>query len=537
MGNFKKKISAVFLAAMTLTGCGQVVQNMQDIPVSSEKKTDTQTETGTDTTETTRLTTDAVTTGYTVSATGTVGITASLPVVITTTERQPVTYVAGTTGAVHNNDNTPRGTTHPVPVNPNLNTNGLTTRTAYRVTTVTTAENVKTTTTTKVIPVTTTTTTKVTAATTTTTTVTTTSETTTTTTTTTTAPRPDNPQALMEQMTLEEKVCQMFIVTPEQLTGIYPTTAAGETTKNAIEEYKVGGIIYFADNLVSVPQTRSMLENVQQYAKDSCGVGMFTAIDEEGGTVARAAQKLGTTSFYNMAYYGESNDAGTGYNIGYTIGSDLHSLGFNLDFAPVADVNINPYNELGNRIFSDNPSIVANMATSVATGLQDAGVCATLKHFPGLGAEDGNTHEDSFVRIDRTIDQLRENEFIPFRTGIEAGVDFIMVSHQIVSGFEDNLPADLSYTAVTEYLRDELGFDGIAVTDAQQMNTISNVYSSGEAAVMSVQAGIDIILMPENLQEAVDAVCDAVENGEISEDRIDESVTRILNQKYELGLF
>ena len=112
-----------------------------------------------------------------------------------------------------------------------------------------------------------------------------------------------------------------------------------------------------------------------------------------------------------------------------------------------------------------------------------------------------------------------------------------MVSHQIVTGFEDNLPADLSYTAVTEYLRGELGFDGIAITDAQQMNTISNVYSSGESAVMSVKAGIDIILMPKDLNEAVNAVCNAVESGEISEDRIDESVTRILNQKYELGLF
>ncbi|MDE7138299.1 MAG: hypothetical protein K2O29_07580, partial [Ruminococcus sp.] len=181
--------------------------------------------------------------------------------------------------------------------------------------------------------------------------------------------------------------------------------------------------------------------------------------------------------------------------------------------------------------------VVANMATSVATGLQDAGVCATLKHFPGLGAEDGNTHDDSFVIIDRTVDQLREIEFVPFRSGINAGADFVMVSHQIVTGFGDNLPADLSYTAVTEYLRNELGFDGIAITDAQQMNTISTVYSSGDAAVMSVKAGIDIILMPEDLQSAVNAVCNAVNSGEISESRIDESVIRILNQKYELGLF
>lgn len=535
MKNLKKKITAILIAGMTLTGCGQVVQNMQDIPVMSEQKTNTQTETNHTETVTQAVTSTA--SGYTVSATGSIGRTAVIPVVTTSTIRQAVTHVAGTTGAVHNDSGVQHGTTHTVPVNPNLDTSGLTTRTAYRITTTTSTAPKTTTTTTNATNKSTTTTTTSATSKTVTTTVSTTSATTTSTTITTTTAKPDNPQELLEQMTLEEKVYQMFMVKPEQLTGVYPTTASGETTKNAIESYPVGGIIYFADNLVSVPQTKSMLENVQQYAKDSSGVGIFTAVDEEGGTVARVAQKLGTTAFYNMEYYGESNDAGTGYNIGYTIGSDLHALGFNLDFAPVADVNINEYNELGSRIFSSDPSIVANMATAVATGLQDAGVSATLKHFPGLGAEDGNTHEDSFVIIDRTVDQLRESEFIPFRTGINAGVDFVMVSHQIVTGFEDNLPADLSYTAVTEYLRGELGFDGIAITDAQQMNTISTVYSSGESAVMSIQAGIDIILMPENLQEAVSAVCDAVNNGDISEDRIDESVMRILNQKYELGLF
>lgn len=534
MKDFRKKLT-ILVALITLTGCGQVVQDMQDIPVMNEQ-TNIPTET-TLTETTTTNTTVSSSKGHTVSVnTITVGRTADISSVVTTTTRSQVEYAPKTTYAtIHNDSGIQRGTTHPVPVNPNLNTNGLTTRNSNKITTTSTnAIPTTTATTLKSVPKTTSTTSaKVTTSKTTTTTTT----VTTTTTTTTTAPKPDNPQALLEQMTLEEKVYQMFMVTPEQLTGVYPTTASGETTKNAIENYPVGGIIYFADNLVSVPQTQSMLENVQQYAKDSSGVGIFTAVDEEGGTVARVAQKLGTTAFYNMQYYGEFNDAGQGYNIGYTIGSDLKALGFNLDFAPVADVNINEYNELGNRIFSSDPSIVANMATSVATGLQDAGVSATLKHFPGLGAEDGNTHEDSFVIIDRTVDQLRENEFIPFETGINAGVDFVMVSHQIVTGFEDNLPADLSYTAVTEYLRGELGFDGIAITDAQQMNTISNVYSSGESAVMSVKAGIDIILMPKDLNEAVNAVCNAVESGEISEDRIDESVTRILNQKYELGLF
>ena len=528
MKNFRKKIMAVLISGMMLTGCGQVVQNMQDIPVMSEQKTDIQTDT-----QLTETSEQISASGYTASITTAVSESSTADGTTNTTVSNVVItapstgHIAGTTRAVNNDSGIQRGTTHPVQVNPNLNTAGLTTRANSTTTTAVIPKTITTTTTTTTSKINTTTTT----------TITTTTTTTTTTITTTTTSKPDTPQALLAQMTLEEKVYQMFMVKPEQLTGVYPTTASGDATKNAIEEYPVGGIIYFADNLVSVPQTKSMIENVQEYAKNSSGVGIFTAIDEEGGTVARAAQKLGTTAFYNMQYYGDSNDAGQGYNIGYTIGSDLHALGFNLDFAPVADVNINEYNELGNRIFSSDPYVVANMATAVATGLEDAGVSATLKHFPGLGAEDGNTHNDSFVVIDRTVEQLRESEFVPFRTGIDAGVDFVMVSHQIVTGFGDNLPSDLSYTAVTEYLRGELGFDGIAITDAQQMNTISTVYSSGDAAVMSIKAGIDIILMPENLQEAVSAVCNAVNNGEISEDRINESVMRILNQKYELGLF
>ncbi len=522
MKNFRKSIFAVLTASMMLTGCGQIVQNMQDIPVMNEQPTNqTETQSSEDNVSTSSVggyvagsvvTTSSVSGNKVVSSVTTTGEISG-----TATTKQLTTghIVGGTTTARNNSSAGTKGTTHVVPVNPNASTKATTAKT--------TANLPSSTTTTAVTVITTVLTT------------------TAVTTTVTTAPpheiKPSNPQELLEQMTLEEKVYQMFMVKPEQLTGVYPTTASGETTKNAIEDYPVGGIIYFADNLVSVPQTRDMLSNVQQYAKESSGVGLFTAVDEEGGTVARVAQKLGTTSFSNMEHYGESNDAGTAYNIGYTIGSDLHNIGFNLDFAPVADVNINIYNELGSRIFSSNPYVVANMATSVATGLQDAGVCATLKHFPGLGAEDGNTHDDSFVIIDRTVDQLRETEFVPFKSGINAGADFVMVSHQIVTGFGDNLPADLSYTAVTEYLRNELGFDGIAITDAQQMNTISTVYSSGDAAVMSVKAGIDIILMPEDLQSAVNAVCNAVNSGEISESRIDESVMRILNQKYELGLF
>ena len=350
-----------------------------------------------------------------------------------------------------------------------------------------------------------------------------------------TVPQHPTVQELMDYMTLEEKVCQMFIVTPEQLAG-YSDNYAGTDTQNGIKNYPVGGIIYFANNIEYYDQTAQMISNSQQYAKNTCGAGLFISVDEEGGYVNRVADNLGMTSFYDMAYYGATDDTVSAYNIGSTIGGYLSGLGFNLDFAPVADVNINPYNELGDRIFSSDPQIVADMITNVVSGLQNSGVCATLKHFPGLGAEGGNTHTDSFVTIDRTLEQLRAEEFVPFRSGINNGVSCIMVGHQIVSGVGDGLPSDLSYEVVTNLLRNELGFNGIIITDSHQMNTIANVYGSGDSAVMAIQAGVDIVLMPYDIASAVEGVCSAVRNGTISESRIDESVNRILSKKSQLGL-
>lgn len=323
----------------------------------------------------------------------------------------------------------------------------------------------------------------------------------------------------------------MFFVNPEQITG----TSRTVVTPLDLSQKPVGGIICMGANLTSVSQTKNMLSKTQQNALKS-GVGVFLGVDEEGGRVARCALKLGTTAFDGMAVYGERNDAGEAFNIGKTIGADIGALGFNVDFAPVADVDISPTNELGDRIFSDDPKVVANMVSGVVKGLRSSGVAATLKHFPGLGAEDGNTHTATSIMIDRTYDQLRSEEFVPFRSGIAAGAEFVMVGHQKVSAFGDDLPADLSYKAVTEMLRGELGFDGIAITDAQRMNTIAGVYGSGQAAVMSVKAGIDMILSPDDLDEAVNAVYNAVISGEISEARINQSVTRILTLKQKMGL-
>ena len=313
----------------------------------------------------------------------------------------------------------------------------------------------------------------------------------------------------VQQMTLEEKVCQKFIVTPESLTGFNGTVvAAGDMTRTALETYPVGGLIYFSANLETQEQTREMLTNTQNYAQELSGIGVFLAVDEEGGTVARAADSLGTTAFSDMSVYGADADTEKANEIGST---------------------------MGNRIFSSDPAVVASMSAGVVTGLQNSGVCATLKHFPGLGAGDGNTHRGS-VYIERTLEELEQAEFPAFQGGIAAGADFVMVGHQITSGSGDNLPGDLSAVVVTQWLKNELGFQGIVITDAQNMGAITANYSPGEAAVQSFAAGVDIVLMPDDLPEAVDAVVKAVENGTLEESSIDESVTKILTKKEKSGL-
>ncbi|MDE7365279.1 MAG: glycoside hydrolase family 3 protein [Ruminococcus sp.] len=338
----------------------------------------------------------------------------------------------------------------------------------------------------------------------------------------------------LAEMSLHEKICQMFIVIPEAVSGYDVFTYVDCNFHKGYSDYPVGGFIFFAKNIISSEQTAIMITDMQNDAL-YMGTGAFMAVDEEGGTVTRVQSQLGEQAVYDMNYYGGLNDWNTAYSVGEIIGSYLSGYGFNLDFAPVADVNISPYNELGSRIFSTDPQIVADMSGAVVDGLQSQGICSTLKHFPGLGAGNSNTHYNS-VWIDRTHEQLQQTEFPAFKGGIDAGSDFVMVGHQITSASGDNLPGNLSKVVVTDWLKNELGFKGLVVTDSHSMGAITNVYTSGEASVLAIEAGVDMVLMPSSLADAVAGVEQAVQSGRISEERINESVVKILSKKNELGL-
>lgn len=331
-------------------------------------------------------------------------------------------------------------------------------------------------------------------------------------------------------MTLHEKVCQMMFVTPEELTGEDGVTVAGDATRQALENYPVGGIVYFAKNLESQDQVKEMIDNSQKYSS----IGLFVATDEEGGVVNRLMDTVGTTYIGSMYYYKDDGDE-TAYENAYTIANDMSALGFNLDFAPVADVWSNPDNTvIGERAYSDDYAQAAELVGNAVKGFNDGGVMCTLKHFPGHGDTAEDSHYSS-AYVHRTKEEIMADEMQPFRSGIEAGAEFVMVGHLIVPDI-DEVPATLSYKIATGVLRDELKFEGVAITDSFEMESIADNYSVDDAVVMSVKAGMDMILQPKDMASAVNSIEQAVADGELSEDRIDESVRRILTLKESRGL-
>ena len=334
----------------------------------------------------------------------------------------------------------------------------------------------------------------------------------------------------MAEMSLHDKVCQMMFVKPEGLTGTDDVMVAGDATKQALQAYPVGGIIYFANNFDNVDQTRDMISNTQSYSK----IGLFIATDEEGGRVNRIMDTLGTTYIGPMYDY-KDDGPDAAFENAKTIASDMSALGFNLDFAPVADVWSNPDNTvIGDRAYSDDYAQAAELVGSAVKGFQDGGVICTLKHFPGHGDTAEDSHYSS-AYVNRTKAQIMADEMQPFRTGIDAGAELVMVGHLIVPDI-DELPSTLSYKIATEMLRGDMEFDGVAITDSMEMESIADNYGVADSAVMAVQAGMDMLLQPADLAAAVNAIVTAVQNGDITEPRIDESVRRILTLKAERGL-
>lgn len=340
---------------------------------------------------------------------------------------------------------------------------------------------------------------------------------------------------VLGKMSLREKVGQLFIVRPEALAENSNAETAPATDRvddaviSRLEEYPVGGVVLFSRNITGAEQLPEFISGLQKNSK----YPLFIAVDEEGGRVARIANSgyYDVASYKSMEDIGKSGDASKAEEVGRQIGLYLKKLGFNLDFAPVADINTNPQNiVIGDRSYGSDPSLVAEMVSAQLDGMHDSGIMGTLKHFPGHGDTKDDTHS-GYVSIEKTWDELKVCELIPFTASLPK-TDMVMVSHiTAVNVTNDNLPSSMSEMMITEKLRNELGYDGVVITDAMAMGAVADNYTSAEAAVTAVKAGVDIVLMPQNLDEAFNGVMNAVTDDEISMARLDESVLRILKMK------
>lgn len=338
-------------------------------------------------------------------------------------------------------------------------------------------------------------------------------------------------QQILFGMSREEKIWQLFFVTPEAVTGYDEVYQAGSATEEALQEKPVGGLIYFDQNLKDTEQVRQMLQNTQSYSK----IPLFLGVDEEGGTVQRIGdrEELGGQAVTSMKELGAAGEAKAVYEAGGILAGNLTNLGFNLDFAPVADVCESGHSVIDSRSFGSDPELVASLSTVLARSLSDHGVIPCLKHFPGYGSAIVDDHNGVSV-VEKTREELEAVDLVPF---LGANVPFIMVSHLSfpnVTG--DDTPADLSPEIVSSILRNSLYYPNVIITDAQNMASITEHYSSGEAAVLALEAGCDMILTPNDLTEAYEAVCSAVESGRIPESELDAHVTRILTVKLGYGL-
>lgn len=330
--------------------------------------------------------------------------------------------------------------------------------------------------------------------------------------------------ARIAEMPLEDKVAALFMVTPEQLTGVQAVTKAGDTTKEALAKYKVGGLVYTENNITGADQLKELLSNTALIDQT-----LFLAIEEEGGENSVLASKLTVTEVPDMASVSGVDGA---HLAGDDTGVNLAEYGFNLNLAPVADVKTSEESILGNRSFGSDPVQVGEMAAAYVTGLTERGISACVKTFPGLGGVTEST-ENGMADTQRSQSDMESAEFPAYQAAIAAGSEFVMVGTISAPGLTggDNTPCCLS-GAVVGLLRNQLGFDGIIITDALNETAVTDYYTSADAAEKALRAGVDMIYMPENFEEAYTGILQAVQSGSLEESRIDESLQRIYRVKY-----
>ncbi len=360
----------------------------------------------------------------------------------------------------------------------------------------------------------------------------------------------------VSNMSTEEKLCQMLVLSFGYAQDADGNQFLPSSVASLIKKYCLGGVILFAQNCEGVEGTVRYIDSLQtaNALGGSSRPQLLICTDQEGGTITRLG--YGTQMPGNMAL-GADPDPGDAFIAGRIIGSELNSLGISVDFAPVVDVNSNPANPvIGVRSFSDSAEIAGERGRQFVSGLMSTGTIASLKHFPGHGDTSTDSHT-GLPLIEKTYAELEDCELLPFGECIEQGAEMIMTAHiqfpnietgRYVSrktGREVCLPATLSKTIVTDILRNDLGFDGVVITDSMTMDALSEHFDKYDSAKLAIEAGVDMLLMPVNpigsagaaaLENYIAKLVWMAENGELSMDRIDAAVTRILRLKQRHGL-
>ncbi|GAA0488024.1 beta-N-acetylhexosaminidase [Salinibacillus aidingensis] len=339
---------------------------------------------------------------------------------------------------------------------------------------------------------------------------------------------PDDIERQIESLSLDEKIGQMLLV------GFEGTRLNGEV-KAYIEDYHVGGLILFKENLLDVEQTTKLLNHIKH--KNKGQIPLFLGIDEEGGEISRVPDEL--KALPDAREVGEVDQPELSFQYGNMLANQIQPLGFNMDFAPVLDINTNPENPIiGRRAFGSTAEKVTKHGLAVMNGIRATGVIPVVKHFPGHGDTSLDSHEELPV-VSKSLEELQDLELKPFKAAIKRNADAVMMAHLSVPNIDNKYPASLSKRMIQGLLRNQMGFEGLVITDDLTMKAITNQYTVADAAVQSVKAGSDILLIAhqkENVAETFKKLKQAVKTGDLSEQRINESVYRILDKKRQFNI-
>lgn len=329
---------------------------------------------------------------------------------------------------------------------------------------------------------------------------------------------------MIDQMTLAEKIGQLLVI------GVDGTVFSDEMD-NLIRNYHVGGVIVMGKNISATAEILQLINDSKQ-ANEPNKIPLFMSVDEEGGRVSRLP--AGIPKLPASARIGKQNDEAISYRAGSYLAEVLQEFGYNMNFAPVLDINNNPKNPvIGDRSLGADPELVARLGAATMRGMSDNGIISVVKHFPGHGDTVVDSHK-ALPKVETTLERLRNVELVPFQRAIDEGADAVMVAHILFPALDPDYPSSMSKAIITDLLRNDMQFDGVVITDDLTMGAIANDYTIPEAAVQSFIAGSDLLLIVngyDNQINTVNALVKAIEAGEITEERLNESVRRILTLK------